>query len=118
MDREKQIEEMAKCCIYNDNGKCNADATESNECDLMCKMYGMFANLEMAGYRKQSEVVVEIIGEILEGLQSEIDIEDKYGRNAWAQGDISDFQTHEYTEDKLETLIISLSLLKKKNTEE
>lgn len=55
MDREKRIEEMTKCCIYNDNGKCNADATESNECDLMCKMYGMFANLEMAGYLKQRE---------------------------------------------------------------
>lgn len=59
MDREKEIEEMAKCCIYHDNGKCNADITEDNECDLMCKMYGMFTNLEMAGYRKQSEIIDE-----------------------------------------------------------
>lgn len=64
MDREKQIEEMAKCCIYHDNGKCNADITEDNECDLMCKMFGTFTNLEMADYRKQIEVAREIFEEI------------------------------------------------------
>ena len=66
----------------------------------------------------KAEVAREIFEEILEGLQYEIDAEDKHGRNAWAQGDVSGFQTHEYAEDKLETLQLALSLLKKKYTEE
>lgn len=75
------------------------------------------------GYAKgfadaKTDVAREIFEEIIEGLQYEIDLEDKYGRNAWGQGDISDFQTHQYVEDKLDTLITALSLLKKKYTEE
>lgn len=63
------------------------------------------------------EVASEIFEEIDEALQHEIDLEDKYGRNAWGQGDVSGFQTHAYAEDKLDTLQIALSLLKKKYTE-
>lgn len=63
-------------------------------------------------------MIAEIFGEIEEGLKYEIDLEDKYGRNAWGEGDVSGFQTHEYTEDKLDTLLIALSLLKKKYSEE
>lgn len=70
------------------------------------------------GYAKgKADAVREIFEEIIEGLQYEIDLEDKYGRNAWGQGDISGFQTHQYAEDKLDTLITALSLLKKKYTE-
>lgn len=65
----------------------------------------------------KAEVAREIFEEIIEGLQYEVDLEDKYGRNAWGQGDISGFQTHQYTEDKLDTLITALSLMKTKYTE-
>ena len=54
MDEKKQIEEMAKCCTYHHDGECCADATSICDCDLMCEMFGVFANLEKAGYRKQS----------------------------------------------------------------
>ena len=65
----------------------------------------------------RSTVAREIFAEIDEALQYEIDIEDTRGRNAWAQGDVSGFQTHEYAEDKLDTIKIALSLFKKKYTE-
>lgn len=55
MSREKQIEEMAKCCPYYDTGKCHPTDNETVDCDLMCNMFGFMANLENAGYRKQSE---------------------------------------------------------------
>lgn len=50
-----EIEEMAKHCTYYHNGECCADATHICDCDLMCEMFGVFANLENAGYHKQSE---------------------------------------------------------------
>lgn len=68
--------------------------------------------------RIKAEVAREIIDELLEGLQYEIDLEDKHGRSAWAIGDVAGFQIHEYAEDKLETLHVALSLFKKKYTEE
>ena len=52
---KEQIEEMAKCCTYHHNGECCADTANICACDLMCEMFGVFANLENAGYRKQSE---------------------------------------------------------------
>lgn len=55
MTEKKQIEEMAKCCAYYHNGKCRNTHPFVEECDLMCDMFGTFANLENAGYRKQSE---------------------------------------------------------------
>lgn len=51
----KQIEEMAKHCTYHHNGECCEDMTHINDCDLMCVMFGTFANLEMAGYRKERQ---------------------------------------------------------------
>ena len=54
MSREKQIEEMAKCCIYHKDGMCVIDK-DISYCDLMCKMLGFTTNLYNAGYRKQSE---------------------------------------------------------------
>ena len=71
----------------------------------------------VADVAPKSEVAREIFAEIDEALQYEIDIEDTRGRNAWAQGDVSGFQTHEYAEDKLDTIKIALSLFKKKYTE-
>ena len=54
MSEQKQIEEMAKCCIYHKDGLCVIDS-EISYCDLMCKMFGFITNLYNAGYRKQSE---------------------------------------------------------------
>ena len=51
----KQIEEMARCCTYHSAGKCYVDVLNPTDCDLMCEVFGIFANLENAGYRKQSE---------------------------------------------------------------
>ena len=62
MTKDKQIEEMAKCCPYYHNDECCADVTDICDCNLMCHFFGAFANLEMAGYRKADEVAREIIG--------------------------------------------------------
>jgi hypothetical protein len=55
LNEKKQIEEMAKCCTYYHSGECCADVTNISDCDLMCEMFGVFANLEKENYRKQSE---------------------------------------------------------------
>lgn len=60
----RQIKEMAKCCTFYHNGECCLDVTNIGDCDLMCEMFGVFANLESQGYRKQSEVAREIFAEI------------------------------------------------------
>ncbi len=78
---------------------------------IPCKNFISTANVA-----PRAEVAREIFEEIEEGLKYEIDLEDKRGRNAWAQGDVSGFQTHDYAEDKLDTLLTALSLLKKKYT--
>lgn len=59
MAENKQVVEMAKCCPYYHKGECCADATDISKCDLMCEMFGVFANLEVAGYRKQEWVSVD-----------------------------------------------------------
>ena len=64
MDRDKQISEMAKHCTYHHNGECFAESNNPTDCDLMCEMFGLFANLEMAGYRKSADVAREIFEEI------------------------------------------------------
>lgn len=74
-------------------------------------------NTPTADVAPKSEVAREIFAEIEEGLQYEIDLEDKNGRNAWGEGDTIGFHIHDYAEDKLDTLKIALSLLKKKYTE-
>ena len=56
---KRTIEEMAKCCTYYHKGECCADATDICKCDLMCEMFGVFANLEAADYRKQEWIGVE-----------------------------------------------------------
>ena len=63
-NRDKQIEEMAKHCTYHHNGECFAVSNNPTDCDLMCEMFGLFANLELAGYRKASEVAREIFEEL------------------------------------------------------
>ena len=74
-------------------------------------------NTPTADVAPKSEVARDIFAEIEEALQYEKDLEDKNGRNAWGNGDTVGFHIHNYAEDKLDTLLIALSLLKKKYTE-
>ena len=54
---KKAVEEMTKHCAYYHNGNCKNTHPFVEECDLMCDMFGTFANLDKAGYRKQVEGV-------------------------------------------------------------
>ena len=66
MDREKQIEEMAKitCSRYcrNKEKKC----ANVQECDMKCLHHQRCEALYNAGYRKQSEVVDEFVKRLKE----------------------------------------------------
>lgn len=73
--------------------------------------------LQKALVNAKGEVARKIFEGIDEALQYAIDLEDKYGRYAWEQSDMSGFHIHEYAEDKLETIKIALSLFKKQYTE-
>ena len=58
MSKEKQIEEMAKHCFYNEGGNCCADLHKSVMCEdeaKTCALYQTLENIHIAGYRKQSE---------------------------------------------------------------
>ena len=61
----------------------------------------------------KTEVAREIFNEILDGLQYEIDIEDKQGRAAWENGDTTAHQIHQYAEEKLETISLAISVFAK-----
>ena len=66
MDREKQIEEIAKVMC----GGC----PDNKECiHCLCADWYRAEALYNAGYRKQSEVAMEIIGEILSSHTLDID---------------------------------------------
>ena len=86
MERDKQIEEMAKHCTYYHNGECFACANHPTECDLMCEMFGVFANLVMADYRKDSEVALEVIGKV------EKIIDKYYNRHIFGVEELSDVE--------------------------
>ena len=63
MNRDKQIEEMAKICRGYFNGKCYAKG-EAQECNLICSRGDIMRDLYTAGYRKASYVACEIFEEI------------------------------------------------------
>ena len=115
MNKEKQIEAMAKCCTYYHAGECCVNPTDICDCDLMCEVFGVFANLEMAGYRKASDVARETVKAIKDEVsKKEQYISDLYGYGGFmiATTDLEDiirayiFDTYEEAE------------LKKKYTEE
>ena len=64
MTKEKQIKEMAMHCFYFvENGYCCADLHKSVMCEdesKTCALYQTLENLYIAGYRKQSENVIEL----------------------------------------------------------
>lgn len=57
-DKEKQIEEMARfmCDNYEGEGNCG----DGNKCDFNCWAYREAEHLYNAGYRKQSDNVIEL----------------------------------------------------------
>ena len=93
------------CDIY-DGEKCNS-------C-LMNDALNFIETFQSADVAPKSEVAREIFAEIEEALQYEKDLEDKNGRDAWDKGDTVGFHIHDYAEDKLETILVALSLFKKK----
>lgn len=66
MDREKQIEEIAKAMC--------AGCPDNKECmHCLCADWYKAESIYNAGYHKQSEVAMEIIGEILSSHTLDID---------------------------------------------
>ena len=112
MDKNKQIEEMAKHCTYYSNGECFDCANHPVDCDLMCEMFGVFANLEMADYRKASEVAEELINTALSKIQimiSAIKAQEE-------SGNVTEFNGGART--ALEIVFKDIAELKKKYTEQ
>lgn len=66
----------------------------------------------------KSETASEIIDEIIDALQGEKDQEEKLGSSAWGESDTVGWHIHQYAEEKLDTLIIALSLYKREYTQE
>lgn len=61
MNRDKQIEEMAKHCHFYKDGKCLLLEDEAVECDTKCDMCEFAKFLYDAGYRKSTEVAEDIV---------------------------------------------------------
>ena len=112
-EQEKQIQKMAKVFCTNKFNSCD-DACLSKR---ICREYRHAAALYKKGYREPSKVALEIIDEILEGLQGEKDQEETLYNNAFEECDVEGVKIHQYAEEKLDTLIIALSIYKKKYTE-
>ena len=58
MTKEKQIEEMAEHCFYNEEGNCCVNLHKSVMCEdeaKTCAIYQTLENIYIAGYRKQKE---------------------------------------------------------------
>ena len=70
MDREKQMDKMAKDLCHLQTCEAKKDG---NNCYKYCKAYIYAFRACNAGYRKQSEVAMEIIGEILLNHTPDID---------------------------------------------
>ena len=68
MNRDKQIEEMAKdlCECYNCDGTCYQD---DKPCDLKCDEYTNAQYLYEKGYRKSSDIAREIIADFREMIK-------------------------------------------------
>lgn len=57
---KEQIEEMGKLCPFYEEGKCNLLEDEAAECNFDCDMCDFARTLYNAGFRKQSENVIEL----------------------------------------------------------
>ena len=88
MDKQKQIEEMAKeLCPHYDNGNCYYEVTEVCECCFGCEFCWAISQVLNAGYRKQSETAKDILKLVKEnnnGYEGDMDrlekaISERYG---------------------------------------
>lgn len=118
MSKEKQIEEMVKelrtVWIVDWEG----NPHELHEKLWDDELENIAIELYNIGYRKQSETASEIIDEIIDALQGEKDAEEKLVSNAWDASDTVGYHIHQYAEEKLDTLIIALSIYKREYTQE
>ena len=64
MNRDKQIEEMAKICHFYDDGICHLCEELLVSCDRKCDLAILVENLYTEGYRKASDVAREIFEDI------------------------------------------------------
>lgn len=120
MNKEKQIEDMAKdvCPLIEEYGnceKCDAElGIEDDPCIYKC-MAKLFAS---KGYRKASDIAVEIFAEIEENLNNLIrNYEEK--RKYVTEVEYSEFDQR-YCDIKIRTFeerLLKMSKLKKKYTE-
>ena len=66
MDKQKQIEEMAKeLCPHYDNGNCYYEVTEVYDCNCGCEFCWAVSQVLNAGYRKESDVVKEVLEKVM-----------------------------------------------------
>lgn len=72
MNREKQIEEMARITCSLHRGYLDNTCGGNSECDFNCHHYNRCEALYNAGYRKQSEVAAEIFAEIDEMFRKDL----------------------------------------------
>ena len=69
MTKEKQIDEMAEHCFYNEEGNCCVDLHKSVMCEdeaKTCAIYQTLENIYIAGYRKQSDIINEFVKRLKE----------------------------------------------------
>lgn len=122
MPRYIDLEEFAKRITEN----IKPDAPEEKELIEWCKDECIRQGYAMptADVAPKSEVacaiIDEIMNDIIDGLQGEIDAEEKQEENAWNESDTVGYHIHLYAYEKLDTLKTALSimrtLLKKKYT--
>lgn len=112
LNRDKQIEEMAKdiedVC---ENRGCNYE-NGIRDCDK-CRAEWLYE----LGYRKASDVAREIFEEIIEALADEQITEAQKASAALEAQDTLSYEVFNYAEDKLGTIVLALSLCKKKYSE-
>lgn len=56
--------------------------------------------------------IVESMDGIIVALQESVNIEDALGRECYENGDMEGYHIHQYAEDKFESLVIAISLLR------
>lgn len=63
------------------------------------------------------KIIDQIIADILDGIQYEMDEEEKMIDQDWDQSDFGEYHAHKYAHDKLDTLSVAVSLSKTKYKE-
>lgn len=111
MNREKQIEKMAKYCHFYEDGNCTLGEELGVACDNQCDMYEFAKRLYNAGYRKTSEVAEEIFEEIERAFIKYYDERVTYG------SPILPYHIRNAVGFSLNEMFMEIEKLKKKYTE-